>query len=210
MADEATKVFYDAVAARYAQLLPDTAVESAVDLAMVAQFVDELGEGAEVLDAGCGTGRMIAHLHSLSSALSVTGLDVSPQMLREARVAHPQSRLVEGALEALPFADVEFGGVLAWYSIIHTPPHELHRVLGEFHRVLRPGGVALLAYQAGTGERSTSGAYGVDVELHAFLHHSPYVAAALEAAGLHPIAVLDRDARRGERHGQGFVLARRA
>lgn len=210
VAGETTKAFYDAVALQYAQLLPDTAVEPAIDLAMIAHFAAELGEGARVLDAGCGTGRMIAHLHSLGSGLSVTGLDLSPQMLEQARAAHPEARLVEGELAAMPFAEGEFDGVLAWYSIIHTPPHELHRVLGECRRVLRPGGVALLGYQAGTGERSAPGAYGKDVELHAYLHHSPYVAAALEAAGLRPIARLDRDARAGERHAQGFVLAQRA
>jgi SAM-dependent methyltransferase len=209
---ETTKAFYDAVAAQYAQLLPDATVEPPIDLAMIAQFVGEVGGGAspKVLDAGCGTGRMIAHLGSLDAALTVTGFDLSPEMLKQARTAHPETQLVEGELTALPFADGEFDGVLAWYSIIHTPPHGLHGILTEFHRVLRPGGVALLAYQAGTGERSASEAYGQEVELHAYLHHSPYVAAALEAARLTPVTRLDREPRPSERHAQGFILARRA
>jgi ubiquinone/menaquinone biosynthesis C-methylase UbiE len=131
-------------------MLPDTGVEPLIDLAMIAQFVSEVGDSGppNVLDAGCGAGRMISYLHSLNGGLSVTGLDLSQEMLKQARAAHPEAKLAEGELAALPFADREFDGVLAWYPIIHTPPHELYRIFAQFHRVLRPGGVALLAYQA--------------------------------------------------------------
>lgn len=202
---------YDTVAAAYAEMLPDTSYEAGVDLAMVRHFIEQLeGTGtAQVLDAGCGGGRMITYLRSIDDALALTGLDLSPAMLEQARAVHPNVVFVEGDLAALPFADGRFHGVLAWYSIIHMPPHALAGVLDEFHRVLRPGGVVLLGYQAGTGERSLSRPYGHDVELRAFLHHTPYVEAALRGAGFTVESRLDRSARETERHDQGFILARR-
>lgn len=205
-----TRDAYDVVAAQYAQLLPDTRYEADLDLAMIGHFVQQLGGPAEVLDAGCGTGRMIGHLHSLGGDLTVTGVDLSPAMLDRARAAHPDTVLLEGELARLPVDDAQFDGVLAWYSIIHTPPHDLDAAFSEFFRVLRPGGLVLLGYQVGIGDRIPSRPYGHDVELRAFLHHTPYVAAALTSSGFAVDTRLDRAARSDEQHAQGFVLARRA
>ncbi len=50
------------------------------------------------------------------------------------------------SFRALPFEDGSFGGILAWYSLIHTPPADVPAVLAEFARVLRPGGGLLLGF----------------------------------------------------------------
>jgi SAM-dependent methyltransferase len=205
-----TRDGYDTVAAAYARLLPDTRHEAAPDLAMVRHLVTSLTVAVpppRVLDAGCGTGRMIEHLRSIEPSLDVVGVDLSPGMVAEARAAHPGTRIDEGALTALPYEDGSFDGVLAWYSIIHTPPHGLAPVLGELRRVLRTGGRLLLGYQSGTGHRRLDRPYGHDVEMHAFLHHTPFVQAALETAGFTIDTTLDRGARPDERFPQGFVLA---
>ncbi|MDN4614502.1 class I SAM-dependent methyltransferase [Leifsonia sp. F6_8S_P_1B] len=211
------RALYEEVADTYAEWLPDTSFEAGIDLALIRDLVEQFAAQApdgrvEVLDAGCGTGRLIPYLRSLGDGVVPTGADLSPAMLAHARAAHPGVEFVAADLAALPFADGRFDGVVAWYSIIHTPPHALPRVFGELRRVLRPGGLLLLAYQAGVGERVRAGAYGHQVELLAFLHHTPYVQAALEAAGLAVELTLDRaprDSRAQERQPQGFVLARR-
>ena len=207
-----TRDGYDVVARAYAQLLPDTRYEAAPDLAMVQHFVTGVSASAErprVLDAGCGTGRMIGHLAALDPSLDVVGADLSPAMAAQARAAHPGRQIDVADLSDLPHDDASFDGVLAWYSIIHTPPHALAPVLDELGRVLRPGGSLLLGYQAGTGDRRLDRPYGHDVELRAFLHHTPYVRSSLETAGLTVDSTLDRAARPGEPHAQGFVIATR-
>jgi len=130
-------------------------------------------------------------------------------MLAHARSANPGVSFVEADLAALPFPDHHFHGVLAWYSIIHTAPHALPDLFRELRRVLRPGGLLLLGYQAGVGERIRTGAYGHDIELHAYLHSTPYVEAALRSVDMLVDIKLDRAPRRQERLPQGFVLARR-
>jgi len=208
---EPTRSAYDEVAASYAAMIPDTRYEAAVDLAMVEHFVEAIPvRPAAVLDAGCGTGRMISYLNSLDPDLEISGSDLSPGMLEQARAIHPQRELVQGDNADLPFADDRFDGVLAWYSTIHTPPHQLGRVYREFHRVLRPNGVLLLGFQAGTGDRRLVRPYGHDVDLTAYLHHTPYVRDALAATGFSTVAVLDRGPRGIEKHAQGFVLASKA
>lgn len=208
---ERTRAAYDEVAASYAEMVPDTRYEAAPELAMVQHFVESLPQHpAAVLDAGCGTGRMISHLSALDPELVIAGTDLSPGMLAQARSRHPDLELVAADSAALPFTNERFDGVLAWYSTIHTPPHRLSTVFDEFHRVLRAGGLLLLGYQSGTGQRRLDKPYGHDVDLVAYLHHTPYVRDALGTAGFRVTAVLDRAARGGiERHPQGVVLATR-
>ncbi|MDF2579874.1 MAG: hypothetical protein K0S49_1453 [Microbacterium sp.] len=208
---EHTRAAYDEVAVSYAEMLPDTRYEAAPELAMVQHFVESIPRRpAAVLDAGCGTGRMISHLSVLDPALVIAGSDLSPAMLAEAKVRHPDLELVTADNAALPFADERFDGVLAWYSTIHTPAHRLWTVFDEFYRVMRPGGLLLLGYQSGTGQRRLDKPYGHDVDLVAYLHHTPYVRDAVGTAGFRVTAVLDREARGGiEKYPQGVVLAAR-
>jgi hypothetical protein len=60
------------------------------------------------------------------------------------------------------------GGVLAWYSIVHTPPELLLVVFGEFHRVLASGGHLLLAFKAGDERRHLEYAYGHALSLDVY------------------------------------------
>ena len=207
-----TRDGYDVVASAYAQLLPDTRYEAAPDLAMIEHFVSGLHTVADrprLLDAGCGTGRMIGHLVALDPTLEIVGADLSSAMAAEARTAHPDHRIDVADLHDLPHHDDSFDGVMAWYSIIHTPTHALAPVLGELGRVLRTGGLLLIGYQAGTGERRLDRPYGHDVEMRAFLHHPPSMRSSLESAGFSVDTVLDRGARPREAHPQGFVIATR-
>lgn len=199
---------YDVVSTTYAELLPDTSCEAPLDLAMIAEFADRLPPDPRVLDAGCGTGRTIPYLASLGIT-DLTGSDLSPGMVARARAAHPTLEFTAAPLDVLPFEDAAFDGILAWYSIIHTHPDDLPAVAAEFARVLRPGGFALLGFQAGSGDRTISQAYGHDLELSARLHEPDQVASTFTGCGF----TADSWARRGphtsERHPQGFVLLRR-
>lgn len=210
MLRDQTKAAYDTVAATYAVVLPDTSFEASLDLAMIQNFVNQLRdrENAQVLDAGCGAGRMITYLNSLDENLAVTGVDLSPTMIEHAKSLHPHNVIVEGDLAALPFPDCSFDGVLAWYSVIHTPSDELTAIFDECHRILRPSGLLLVAYQSGTGEQMISHPYGHELELRSFLHQTTVVEAALHTAGFVIQASLDRAPRTTERHSQGFIVAK--
>lgn len=143
-----TRTAYDSVAALYAELFANGLEDQPLDRAMLAAFADlvRADGGGTVADVGCGPGHVTALLHSLG--LNAFGVDLSPEMIALAREAHPDLRFEAGSMTALDVADGALGGILARYSIIHTPPERLPEVLAEFHRVLAPGGHLLLAFQA--------------------------------------------------------------
>ena len=206
---EATRIAYDTVAAAYAAALPDLAYEAPLDRAMIAEVVRELPEGASVLDAGCGTGRLLAHLRAERPSLHLVGVDLSEGMLEQASRVASDVELVGADLAALPFADARFDAVMAWYSVIHTPAEDLSEVFREFARVSTSGAPVLVAFQVGSGERTVRRAYGRDVNLTAYLHTPSDVASALEAADLVIQASLVRSPRATEAHSQAVVLARK-
>ena len=200
---------YDAVADSYASLLPDASFEAPTDRGMIEAFVRHVTEGPArpVVDAGCGTGRMTRLLASLGMVIS--GIDLSAGMIGVARRTSPELSFSVADLSDLPYADMQLGGVFAWYSIIHSPPGDLPRIFSEFFRVLAPGGHALLGFQAGEGHRHLTHAYGHDVSLDAHLFTPEIVAGHLTSAGFTVIAQLTRQARPHEKTPQAVLLARR-
>jgi SAM-dependent methyltransferase len=100
---------------------------------------------ASALDIGCGAGASTAAL--LPHAEHVTGIDPSPQMLREARRALPAATFVLGSAEALPVASQSKDLVAAAGSLNYSEPGA---VLREVSRVLGADG-RFVAYDFSTG-----------------------------------------------------------
>lgn len=99
-------------------------------------------EGARLLDVGCGAGATVEHLR-LNSGLAAAGVDVSRRLVAEGLVRNPSLPLAEGGAEALPVSEGTLDGVLCEcvLSLVASP----RRALGEFRRVLRPGGFLILS-----------------------------------------------------------------
>ena len=129
---------YDTVAETYSTVIPDTSFEAPLDMAMVDHFIAHMRGTADrtVIDVGCGAGRMSSYLGQ--AGLNVSGVDLSPEMVRIAQQLHPGLSFELGELTDLPQADAAADGVLAWYSIIHSPPTAVPAIAREFWRARRP------------------------------------------------------------------------
>lgn len=197
---------YDMVAESYAAALPNAGFEAPEDIALIDEFAARVRTAAEpkVIDAGCGTGRMSAYLND--AGLRVTGVDLSPGMVRAAQRLRPDLRFAVGGLAEIPLEDAAADGVFAWYSIIHSSPAALSGIAREFWRVLRPGGSALVAFHVGSGHRTLQRAYGHDVELRVELHQPDEVSHRFAEQGFVPEMQLLREAREMEKHRQAALL----
>ncbi|HYY09144.1 MAG TPA: class I SAM-dependent methyltransferase [Actinomycetota bacterium] len=105
-------------------------------------------EAAEVLEVGCGPGRLSILL--AKQGRDVIGLDLDPDMVERARgnaaaipwEADDQPSFVVGNAAALPFPDGAFDLVVSTLSMHHWD--DAAAGLTEIARVLRPGGRALI------------------------------------------------------------------
>ena len=113
-------------------------------------------------------------------------------------------------MTGLDLGDGSLAGLLAWYSVIHTPTERLPDVLAELGRVLRPGGQLLLAFQVGDEPVRLSHAYGHDVRLVNHRRPPGLVEELLTATGLTVHTRLLREPVGREKSPQAYLLARRA
>jgi SAM-dependent methyltransferase len=104
-----------------------------------------LPAAARVLDAGCGTGGLLRWLHEARPGWKLTGLDFSPLACELAR-ARAAGEVVQGSVAALPFAGAQFDAVASCDVVCQVA--EPAQAVREFHRVLRPGGFAVLTMPA--------------------------------------------------------------
>jgi SAM-dependent methyltransferase len=202
-----TREAYDAVATEYAEHFGNALETRPLDRALLAAFAELARDIGLVADVGCGPGYRTAHLHELG--VPAFGVDLSPEMVALAREANPELRFDEGSMTALDLPDGGLGGVLAWYSVIHTPPDQVPLVLEEFHRILAPGGHLLLAFQTGeTFQTDETRAFDHRVAI-AYQWPIERMAGLLRDAGFDPFARMRREAAEDERFPEGCLPARK-
>ncbi len=111
--------------------------------ALHVRLADALaGVRGRVLDAGCGTGGLLASLRASHPGLGLTGVEWSAEAARRA-AAKSGAAIACGSVNTLPFADASFDAALAADVLCHAavdPPS----ALAELRRVLRPGGMLVV------------------------------------------------------------------
>lgn len=116
----------------------DRSVEQAEAIATLL----DLPEGAEVLDVGCGFGRIAGPLQD--RGYQVTGIDVSPVQLRLAEERNPGPRYVQRDMREPPSGPYEaIVNVFSSFGYFEHRQEDL-AALGAWFQVLRPGGVLLM------------------------------------------------------------------
>jgi ubiquinone/menaquinone biosynthesis C-methylase UbiE len=109
----------------------------------------KLEPGERVLEIGFGNGRLLPQLLSQADDLSYVGLDIAETMVVEAitfnaeLVASGQASFQRSAAEAIPYPDARFDKVFA-VNVIYFWPEPV-RALSEMRRVLRQGGMSVIA-----------------------------------------------------------------
>jgi len=115
-----------------------------------------VGNGARILDVGCGFGGTVAFLNERLTGVQLVGLNIDERQLNLARKsvsARPGNsvKFVQGDACQLSFADGAFDVVLAVECIFHFPSRR--RFFGEAHRVLRTGGTLALSDFVANGDK---------------------------------------------------------
>lgn len=123
--------------------VPDVAVESFAGVANPWEL-GRLSPGERVLDLGSGAGTdSLVAAQMVGERGSVTGIDMTPEMLTKARTAAAEMgtanvEFVESEAERLPFPDGSFDVVISNGVIDLIPDKDA--VFAELFRVLIPGG----------------------------------------------------------------------
>ena len=139
---ETVKAGYNIIADRYLA----ARTRDSEDVRLLDELITRLPAGAKVLDAGCGAGLPISQM--LSEKFEVTGVDFSEAQIELAKKNVPNANFICQDITQLNFPENTFDGICSYYAIIHIPREEQQPLFGNFDRMLKPDGLALLCLGA--------------------------------------------------------------
>lgn len=103
-------------------------------------LISNFAAGKKTLDFGCGAGGSISFLKKLD--LTIEGVDISPEMLDEAKKTHPNIKFKLINNSQLPYNDDSFNIVFSSFVLFEIPSKmELINTLNEIYRVLKKEGI---------------------------------------------------------------------
>ncbi len=117
------------------------------DVRLLPELVKRLPKNARVLDAGCGAGIPVTKI--LAEQFDVIGVDFSETQIQIARMLVSQAEFLCADIVDLGFPDECFDAICSYYAIIHVPREEHARLLANYFRMLKPGGLALMTMGRG-------------------------------------------------------------
>ena len=142
-----TQTSYDQVANDYAEKFKDEMDDKPFDRDCLDHLAREVGTLGPICDMGCGPGQIARDLHR--RGVDTLGVDLSPRMVAEAQRLNPEIPFHQGNMLSLPDADHAWGGIAAFYCVIHIPRERVVDALREMKRVLKPRGILLVTFHIG-------------------------------------------------------------
>jgi len=201
---------YDRIADEYALRIFNELQHKPLDRNLLNRFAAEMAGRGKVCDMGCGPGHVARYLHDAGTA--VFGLDLSTKMLEQARRLNPDISFREGNMTALDLEDGTLAGIASFYAIVNIPKESLPLVFREMARVLRPGGMLLLAFHMGDEVLQEKELWSRPISMDFFLFQPSAIRECIEIAGLNIHEIIERDPYAPEVEYQSrraYVLARK-
>ncbi|MEK6580364.1 MAG: methyltransferase domain-containing protein, partial [Bdellovibrionota bacterium] len=123
-------ILYDTVAAFYRKFI----IKRTLNYFVSRYFAP----GAQILHAGCGSGQVDT---DIAARVSITGLDISVNALNFfRRTLQGKGKVLHGSIFQIPLPDQAMDGIYNLGVMEHFSETEIHQILKEFRRVLKPGG----------------------------------------------------------------------
>ncbi len=181
---------YDEVAEEYVARIFHELEHKPLDRELLDRFAANVCDLGPVCDIGCGPGHVTQYLQE--RGVNVFGIDLSPRMVEQARQLNPGIVFKQGNMLALDVDAEAWGGIVAFYSIIHIPRDNMIAALQELKHVLRPQGLLLLAFHVGQETLHREELWGKKVSLDFLFFERDEMEGYLKSAGFEIEDVIER------------------
>jgi SAM-dependent methyltransferase len=182
---------YDQVAEDYAQEYCHELEKKPFDRKILELLIEKVHGNGVICDMGCGPGQIARYLHDQGA--EACGIDLSAEMIAQAARLHPSIPFHQGSmLDLSKVPDGSFGGVAAFYSIIHIPSESVVNALKELKRALRSGGELLLAFHIGKDVVHRDEWWGKKVSIDFYFFETDEMCDFVKMAGFELREVIER------------------
>jgi 2-polyprenyl-3-methyl-5-hydroxy-6-metoxy-1,4-benzoquinol methylase len=137
---------------KIAQWWHDQHEQSSYGVGQLERAIGYGPSGGKALDVGCGTGGRFVRLLQ-SHGFSVTGLDVSKEMVKLAGRNHPEHKFTHQDICSWE-TEEKFDFTVAWDSIFHLPLEMQEPVVSKLCDLLAKGGILLYSFGSDQGEHT--------------------------------------------------------
>lgn len=185
------EIAYDTVAEEYAEAFSGEHEKKPMDREILRRFSREIGDRRPVWDLGCGPGQTAEYLKNLG--VEISGLDLSEKLLEQARAMHPGIRFRRGNILDLDFENGSIAGAVAFYAIVHFTGEQVATAFREVFRVLKPGGILLLAYHIGDETISVTEFLGRKIDVDFMFFTTEFISGCLGKSGFEKIETIGRE-----------------
>ena len=200
---------YDLVADEYVRRIFEELQHKPRDRQLLDRFAASVREIGPACDMGCGPGHIASYLHL--RGVEICGVDLSSAMVEQARRLVPGVEFRQGDMMELDVADGVWAGIAAFYSVIHIHRDDMVVALGELRRVLRAGGLLLLAFHIGDDTIHLDEWWGQKVCVDFFFFSTEEMTGYLRAAGFEIEEIIEREPYPEVEHQsrRAYIFARR-
>jgi len=185
------ETMYDTVAKEWASAFSGEHEQKPKDREMLRRFAQEIGDRQPVWDFGCGPGNTSRFLRDLG--IEISGLDLSEQIMEQARALHPDIGYHRGNMLDLDFENGSIAGIVAFYAIVHFTEEQAEQAFREMFRVLQPGGLLLLTYHIGVETIHLNEFLGHKIDIDFMFFPTHFISGCLENIGFEKTDIIERD-----------------
>ena len=116
------------------------------------RFVENvINDKKNILDAGCGLGRIVKHYDNIG--YNIFGCELSESAIKKLKKNEKELKIKQGSITKLPYKNEEFDLIVA-FGVIHSIEliNEIHKAFQECHRCLQPDGIFVFSARADNWE----------------------------------------------------------
>jgi SAM-dependent methyltransferase len=182
---------YDRIADEYALRLFRELEGKPLDRDLLHRFAVAVTGRGRVCDLACGPGQVARFLRDQGA--DVLGMDLSTQMIEQARALSPDIPFRDGNMLGMDLEDCSLAGIAAFYAIVNIPLEFLPTVFREMHRVLQPDGLLLLAFHIGDEVLRPEQLWGNPITMEFYHLRTGMIQSLLEEASFEIEEVIERE-----------------
>ena len=181
---------YNKTAGAYTLNFADELSKKPFDRILLEGFAYD-NKNKKVADFGCGPGQTTKFLKEAGIS-NITGIDISPGMIKKARTVHPGIKFETGDMLDLKYKGEFFDSAIAFYAIVNFDYKHVRTAFEEINRVLKSGGQFLFSFHVGEKKVHLASFLNENVNIDFYFFNTDKIMDLLKKTGFIIITAAER------------------